>query len=92
LLSSTRFSFSHGFADRLMERIMTPEQLQAAAVSLATSISRLFYWVCVPGLAAAVILLIMVLMSGDHGTTSYQHQYTSAFSELLNDYYYNLFK
>lgn len=92
LLTSTNFTFGRGFTERLMGRIMKQGQKQATAFALTASISRLFYWVCAPGLAAAVVLLALILLSGKPGTPDYRHRYASSFTELLNDYYYESFK
>lgn len=90
LLSRLRFSFGYGFSDRVMDRIMKIEQNRSPSAYLTAGISRMFYWVSVPGLVTAVILLLVMLLSGDLNSSSYQHQYTSAFAEFLNDYYYQL--
>jgi hypothetical protein len=89
-LSELRFSFGYGFSDRLMERIMQLEQPRSPSYYLNADISRMFYWVSLPGLAATVIMLLIMLLSGDPNPSTYQHQYTSSFMELLDTYYYQL--
>ncbi len=90
ILARVQFSFSEDFSESLMKRIMNMELVGSSALNLTASISRLFYWINVPGLAVTVFLLLFLLLSGDFQPISSQTEYFRAFSDFLNDYYYPL--
>jgi hypothetical protein len=90
LLSGTRYSFREGFPERVMKRILETKDDFPAVDFLSDRISRLFYLVNVPGLAAAMAILILLLLAGDYGDVSYRVQYTTTFNEILNDFYNQL--
>ena len=85
LLSGIRYAFRTGFPDRVMNRILESEMM--AGDYLSARISRLFYWVNVPGLAAAIAILVLLILAGNLGDAGSGARYTSAFSEILNDFY-----
>jgi hypothetical protein len=90
LLSGMSYSFSSGFSSRLMDRIMNMERVRSPGYYLSTGISRFFFYINIPGLAATVILLILILLSGDLDPVSFKFQYSTTITQFLNEYYYRL--
>jgi hypothetical protein len=90
ILSGLHFSFSAGFSGRLMERITNMEQIHSPAYHLSERISRLFYYINVPGLTVSMVLLILLLLVDDFSIISFKSQYAGKFVEFLNNYYYHL--
>ena len=73
-----------------MERIRETEKTGLFGHYPSIGISRLFYYINIPGLAATVLILVFLLLSGDLGPVSFKHQYNTTISELLNNYYLSL--
>ena len=90
LFTGLDYSFSTGFSTRVMERIMVMSQSRSPGYYLSAGMSRFFYYINIPGLAATVLILIFLLLSGDLGPVSFKFQYNTTITELLNDYYYSL--
>ena len=90
LISGLNYSFSIGFSSRVMERIRETEQTGLFGYYPSTCISRLFYYINIPGLAATVLILVFLLLSGYFGPVSLRHHYNSTIAEFLNDYYLSL--
>jgi hypothetical protein len=90
LFTGLDYSFSAGFPARVMERIRNMEPSRSPGYYLSAGMSRLFYYINIPGLAAAVLILVFLLLSGDLGPVSFKFQYNTTITELLNNYYYSL--
>ncbi len=60
-LAGAGTTFEAGFADRIMERI-EDEREEATVLQV---MPRMFKWIAVAGIAAAVVLLAMVFIEGD---------------------------
>jgi hypothetical protein len=90
ILSRINYSFSTGFSTSVMGRIRNMEQSTSPGHYLSAGISRFFCYINVPGLAATLIILILLLLSGDLSPVSFKFQYSTTIAEFLNDYYHHL--
>jgi hypothetical protein len=87
LIAASGFQFKPGFSGRVMDKLKQSVQMQSATALLTARISKMFYWVNIPMVAALLVLMLLFFFS------NYRTQYGAGSSEAvtLNDYVYDFY-
>jgi len=87
LIADSGFEFEPGFSGRVMNKLKQTIHLKDASVVLTENISRLFYWVNIPVMAALLVIALLFFLNIYRSGNTWDSSDQVNLNEYVYDFY-----